>query len=130
MSFFNSEEIIYKPPDMSLMGRMIKMKFHVQDTGIDQYFTGKIVNYDGCSGKYGVYFPSDGEIVYMHPDVKDVVFLTSELACTCNVGWVKKVHYVYKDLLLFTMLSFIMIELMINAAFLFMYYDSSLLIVH
>ena len=60
---------------MSLMGRMLKMKFHVQDTGIDQYFTGNIVNYDGCSGKYGV-FPSDGEIVYMHPDDKDVAFLT------------------------------------------------------
>ena len=34
------------------------------------------VNYDGYSRKYGVYFPSDGEIVYMHPDDKDVVFLT------------------------------------------------------
>ena len=73
---FNSDEITYKPPDISLMGRMSKMKFHVQDTGIDHYFTGKIVNYDGCSGKYGVYFPSDGEIVYIHPDDKDVVFLT------------------------------------------------------
>ena len=60
---------------MSLMGRMLKMKFHVQDAGIDQYLTGKIVYYDGCSGKYGVYFPSDVEIVYMHPDDKDV-FLT------------------------------------------------------
>ena len=39
-------------------------------------FTGKIVNYDGCSGKCGVYFPSDGEIVYVHPDDEDVVFLT------------------------------------------------------
>ena len=48
---FNSEEITYKPPDISLMGRMLKMKFHVPDTGIYQYFTGKIVNYDGCSGK-------------------------------------------------------------------------------
>ena len=67
--FFNSDEITYKPPDI------LKMKFHVQDTCVDQFFTGKIVNYDGCSGKYGVYFPSDGEIVYMHPD-DDVVFLT------------------------------------------------------
>ena len=46
---------------MSLMDRMLKMKFHVQDTGIDQYFIGKIEKYDGCSGKYEV-FPSDGEI--------------------------------------------------------------------
>ena len=61
-----------------------------------------------------VHFPSDGEIVYMHPDAKDV-FLTWELInVACNVGWVNKVHYVYKELLLWsyiTMLSFIMIEL-------------------
>jgi len=44
--------------------------------GVDQYFTGKIVNYDGCTGKYGVYFPSDGEVVYIYPDDEDVVFLT------------------------------------------------------
>ena len=85
---FNSEEITYNPPDISLMGRMLKMKFHAPDTdhstyftgkrkyftGKRKYFTGKIVNYDGCSGKYRVYFHSDGEIVYMHPDDKDVVF--------------------------------------------------------
>ena len=73
---FNSDEITYKPPDISLMSRMLTMKFHVQDTGIDQYFTVKIVNYDGCSRKYGVYFLSDGEIIYIHPDDKDFVFLT------------------------------------------------------
>ena len=49
---------------MTFMGRMLKMKFYVKDTGIVQYFTGKIVNYDGCTGKYGVYFPSDSEVVY------------------------------------------------------------------
>ena len=54
---------------------MLKMGFHVQDTGIDQYFTVKIVNSDGCSRKYGDYFTSDGEMIYMHPDNKDVLFL-------------------------------------------------------
>ena len=44
-------------------------------TGKRKYFTGKMINYDGCSGKYGVYFHSDGEIVHMHPDDKVVVFL-------------------------------------------------------
>ena len=49
-----------------------------------------------------VHFPSDGEIVYMHPDAKDV-FLTWELInVACNVGWVNKVHYVYKELLLWS----------------------------
>ena len=61
---------------MTFMGRMLKMKFYVKDTGIDQYFTGKIVNYDGCTGKYGVYFASDSEVVYINPDDKDVVYLT------------------------------------------------------
>ena len=73
---FSTVEISYKPPDVSFMGRTLKMKFHVEDTGIDQYFTGKIMNYDGCTGKYGVYFPSDGEVVYIYPDDEDVVFLT------------------------------------------------------
>ena len=112
--FFNSEEITYKPTGMSLMGRMIKMK--KTQALIRQNC--KLWWSFGCSGKYEIYFPSDGEIVYMHPDYKDVVFLTWELinvACTRNVGWVNKVHYVYCYI---TMLSFIMIKLMINAAFL------------
>ena len=45
-------------------------------TGIKQYFTGKIVNYDDrCTGKYRVYFPSDGEVMYIYPDNENV-FLT------------------------------------------------------
>ena len=54
MSFFKSEEITYKPPYMSLMGRML---FHIQDTAIDEYFPqfpDRIVNYDRCSGKYRI----------------------------------------------------------------------------
>ena len=73
---FSTVEISCKSPDVSFMGRTLKMEFHVEDTGIDQYFTGKIVNYDGCTGRYGVYFPSDGEVVYIYPDDEDVVFLT------------------------------------------------------
>ena len=61
---------------MSFMGTMLKMKFHVKDTGIDQYLTGKIVNYDGCTETFGVCFPSDSEVVYINPDDKDVVYLT------------------------------------------------------
>ena len=54
------------------------MKFHVQDMGTNQYFTCNVVNYDGYTGKYGVYLPSDidGEVVYVYPDDEDVVFLT------------------------------------------------------
>ena len=63
---------------------MLKMKLHVQDTGIDQYFPGKIVNYDGCSGNR-VYFPSDGEIVYMHPDDEDACCFPHLRADKCCV---------------------------------------------
>ena len=115
--FFNSEEITYKPPDISLMGRMLKMKFHVQDTGIYQYFTGKIVNYDGCSGKYGVYFPSDGEIVYMHPDDKDVVFLTWELSVHVTLVGLRTCTISYKHLLLWPYITRLS-SWLIHAAFL------------
>ena len=91
-----------------------------------QALTSKILNYDGCSGKYGVYFPSDSKIVYIHPDDKDVVFLTWELSVhvpllglrTCIVS----LHY----------------SLDYHSSWLnndpysisLMWYDSSLLIVH
>ena len=55
------------------MGRKLKMRFKVK--GKIQWFEGQITNYDGLTGKYGVYFPIDQEIVYIFPDDKDVTFL-------------------------------------------------------
>ena len=63
---------IYKPPNLSLMGRKLKMRFKVM--GKIQWFEGQITNYDGLTGKYGVYFPIDQETVYIFPDDKDVSF--------------------------------------------------------
>ena len=31
-----------------------------------------ILNYDPSSGQYGVYFPSDHQTIYIHPDDKDM----------------------------------------------------------
>ena len=59
-----NKQFTYKPPDMSNMGRKLKMKFYVKDSGQHQFFSGQIIKYDGLTGKYGVYFPFDGEVVY------------------------------------------------------------------
>jgi len=37
----------------------------------------KYVNYDGAlHGKCGVYYRSDGEVVYIYPDDENIVFVT------------------------------------------------------
>ena len=51
------------------MGRKLKMKFYVKDSGRRQFFSGQIMKYDGLTG---VYFPCDREVVYIDPDDKDM----------------------------------------------------------
>ena len=51
------------------------MKFKIQDTGRTQWYEGQITTYDGLTGKYGVYFPTDKETVYIYTDDKDVKYL-------------------------------------------------------
>ena len=65
----------YKPPDMQYMGRKLKMRFRLEDTGKIQWFDGQILNYNPSSGHYGVYFPSDHQTIYIHPNDKDVKYL-------------------------------------------------------
>ena len=60
---FSTGEISYKP-------EFIK----ISCMGIDeQYFTGTMMG--ALENIYGVYFPSDGEVVYIHPNHEDVDFL-------------------------------------------------------
>jgi len=66
--------VVYKPPNMEYLGRHLKMKFLIRDTGRTQLFDGQITTYDGLTGKYGVYFPCDGKTVYIYLDDKDVIF--------------------------------------------------------
>ena len=63
---------MYKPPDMTLFGKSVEMKFKV--SGKIQWFKGQITMYDGLTGKYGIYFPCDGETVYVYPNDKDLRF--------------------------------------------------------
>jgi len=65
--------VFYKPPNMEYLGRHLKMKFLIRDTGRTQLY-GQITTYDGLMGKYGVYFPCDGKTVYIYLDDKDVIF--------------------------------------------------------
>ena len=48
------------PPDLTLLGRKLKMKFFIEEKGKEMYFEGRICSYDGLTGKYGAFFPSDG----------------------------------------------------------------------
>ena len=66
--------VTYQPPDMSLMGREVRMKFKIKETGKIQWFNGQVTTYDGMKGKYGVYFPIDQQTVFVYPDDKDVEF--------------------------------------------------------
>ena len=61
--------------DATFMNRKLKMKFYVKDRKRHEFFSGQIVSYDGMMGKYGAYFPSDGEMVYIDPNDSDVIYL-------------------------------------------------------
>ena len=59
------------------------MKFYVKDKKRHEYFAGQIVSYDydRVCGKYGAYFPSDGEVIFIEPNDKDMLFtLTNVIA--------------------------------------------------
>ena len=49
------------------------MKFHVQDTDTCEWFHGIVSSYyDGITQKYGIYFPSDQETVFVALDDEDL----------------------------------------------------------
>ena len=68
----------YVQPDPKNLGRKIKMKFNVGDSSPEyQWYSGQILNYDPVSSKYGAFFPSDGQTVYIDPieEADDIDFL-------------------------------------------------------
>ena len=67
----------YKPPDVSYMGRRLKMKFKIAETGKEEWFEGQITTYNGLNGKYGVFFPVDKQVVFIYPTDKDIIFLST-----------------------------------------------------
>ena len=57
-----SEEIEFKPNTrLDVLRKKVNMKF--ETSAGEQWFNGMITSYDGLKGKFGVYFPSDGQTV-------------------------------------------------------------------
>ena len=54
------------------------MKFNVGDSSLEyEWYSGKIIHFDPITGKYGVFFPSDKQTVYIDPvkEAGDIEFL-------------------------------------------------------
>ena len=65
-------------PDPKYLGKKIEMKFNVGDSSPEyQWYSGQILNYDPASSKYGAYFPSDGQTVFIDPteEEEDIDFV-------------------------------------------------------
>ena len=57
---------------------LARMKFNVgESTSQYEWFSGQILNFDPISGKYGAFFPSDKQTVYIDPieEAEDIHFL-------------------------------------------------------
>ena len=61
----NDVGVIYSPPDLSLMGKTIKMKFSIK-VGVEKWCRGTVPSYNGRSGKYGVYSPCDKQTILFY----------------------------------------------------------------
>ena len=58
------------------LGQNIKMRFKL-DNGNYEWYEGQILQFDPTSGKYGAFFPCDGQTVYYIDPVKekgDIIF--------------------------------------------------------
>ena len=58
------------------LGRRLQMRFKIKESGNYQWFDGQILNFDPNTGKYGAFFPSDGQTVHINPsqEADDIVF--------------------------------------------------------
>ncbi len=58
------------------LGRKLQMRFKIKETGKYEWFNGQILQFDPKTGKYGAFFPSDGQTVYINPSQEgdDIVF--------------------------------------------------------
>ena len=58
-------------PRPEVIGKEANMKFYIQESDTCEWFRGIISSYDGITQKYGVYFPSDEETVFVSLDDED-----------------------------------------------------------
>ena len=52
------------------------MKFKINGTNKYEWFDAQILHFDPQTGKYGAYFPSDNQTVYIDPleEADDIIF--------------------------------------------------------
>ena len=64
----DEDSFTYAQPDSQYMGKKIRMKFNVGDSNPEyEWYSGQILNFDPMTGKYGAFFPSDQQTVYIDP---------------------------------------------------------------
>ena len=57
------------------IGKWVKMKFEIDDTGASEWFEGIISFYDERSKKYAIFFPCDKETIFTALDDEDIKFI-------------------------------------------------------
>ena len=74
--FEDNTQTKFHQPNPNYLGRRLQMRFKIKETGNYQWFNGQILNFDPNTGKYGAFFPSDGQTVYINPsqEADDIVF--------------------------------------------------------
>ena len=51
-----SQEVTFKAPDVTVFGKNVQMKFHIKESGKEEWFDGVITGYSGITGEYSVFF--------------------------------------------------------------------------
>ena len=59
--------------DSTLIGKKVEMRFKINKK--TKWFSREINSFDELSGRYGIYFPCDGETVFAYPDDKDLRYV-------------------------------------------------------
>ena len=69
----DNKKIQFVPnPHPEVIGKQVRMKFKTVDSNTLEWFEGIVSSYDGITQKYGVYFPSDEETVFVSLDDEDL----------------------------------------------------------
>ena len=69
-TFHFRDKNVYNPPDTTVFVKSVEMKFKV--SGKIHCFEGQKTMYDELTGKCGIYFPCNGETVYVYHNDKDL----------------------------------------------------------
>ena len=66
----------FKEPNTKYLGRRLQMRFIIENAGRDEWFEGQIVSFEPTNGLYGVFFPEDGQTVFIDPEkeANDIIY--------------------------------------------------------